>query len=262
MSTKNQEEIDIILKDIKVENIWGVGRQLSKLYQHNGIKTAYQLKYSNFSWIRKNTNVFGLKTAMELKGIPCINLETQETKRKSCCVSRSFGDDALSFKDLKESVISHCLNAAEKIRQDTQLVKSIVVSISNSPFDKKGFLSRSKKIDLAHATDDSLLLSKECLSALKAIFVKGFIYQKTGVVFLGLLNKNEYKQDLFREDFKEKSNNLMKAIDSMNIKFGRNTLATADSGLEAHSRMKRNYSSKIDTASFDFLTYCKKWLDL
>jgi len=28
---------------------------------------------------------------MELRGIPCIDLETEETKRKSCCVSRSFG---------------------------------------------------------------------------------------------------------------------------------------------------------------------------
>ena len=258
LSIKNQEEIDMILKGIEVENIWGVGRQLSKLYQYNGIKTAYQLKYSNFSWIRKNTNVFGLKTVMELKGIVCNELETSgKRKRKSCCVSRSFGKKTDSFKDLKESVISHCLNAAEKIRQDAQLVKSIIVFISNSPFDKKGFLSRSKKIDLAHATDDSLLLSRECLGALKAIFVKGFRFQKTGVIFLGLLNKNEYKQDLFREDFKEKSNKLMKAIDNMNIKFGRNTLATADSGVGTHSRMKRDYSSKIDTSHFDFLPFVK-----
>ena len=82
LSIKNQEEIDMILKGIEVENIWGVGRQLSKLYQYNGIKTAYQLKYSNFSWIRKNTNVFGLKTVMELKGIVCNELETSGKRKK------------------------------------------------------------------------------------------------------------------------------------------------------------------------------------
>ena len=49
----------------------------------------------------------------------------------------------------------------------------------------------------------------------------------------------------------------MKAIDNMNIKFGRNTLATADSGVGTHSRMKRDYSSKIDTSHFDFLPFVK-----
>ena len=28
---------------------------------------------------------------MELRGISCIDLETEESRRKSCCVSRSFG---------------------------------------------------------------------------------------------------------------------------------------------------------------------------
>ncbi len=52
---------------------------------------------------------------MELRGIPCINLETQETKRKSCCVSRSFREKVESLEKLQESITTHCLNAAEKL---------------------------------------------------------------------------------------------------------------------------------------------------
>ena len=130
-----KENIDENLKNFYISDIWGVGKQLSKLYIKNGIDTAYKLKNISNSWVRKSTNVLGAKTVMELRGIPCIDIETQESKRKSCCVSRSFGKKVESIEKLKESITTHCLNAAEKIRSESQLTKSITISIRTSPFD-------------------------------------------------------------------------------------------------------------------------------
>jgi DNA polymerase V len=258
LTKPTQEEINSILKNIDIEDVWGVGRQLSNLYKKNKINNAYELKYSSSSWIKKNTNVFGLKTVMELNGASCIALETSEKKkRKSCCVSKSFGNKVESFEELKEAVVTHCLNAAEKIREDEQLVKSVIVFIRTSPFDKHFFLSRSEKIDLAISTDDSMILSRACIDALKKIFAKGYRYQKAGVVFLGLVNNNEYGQNLFVDKNSQKSNSLMKAIDSMNVKFGRNSLTLADSGVRHCWKMRRDHSSKIDTSHFDFLPTVK-----
>ena len=252
------EEINNVLKNIDIKDVWGVGRQLSILYKKNKINNAYELKYSSSSWIKKNTNVFGLKTVMELNGASCITLETsKQKKRKSCCVSKSFGKKVESFEKLKEAVVTHCLNAAEKIREDRQLVKSVIVFIRTSPFDKHLFLSRSEKIDLAILTDDSMILSRACIDALKKIFAKGYRYQKAGVVFLGLVNNSEYGQNLFVDKNSQKSNSLMKAIDSMNVKFGRNSLTLADSGVGHCWKMRRDHSSKIDTSHFDFLPTVK-----
>ena len=86
-----KKDIDEILKKFEISDVWGVGRQLSKLYIKNGIDNAYKLKNISNTWVKKSTNVLGAKTVMELRGISCIDLETEETKRKSCCVSRSFG---------------------------------------------------------------------------------------------------------------------------------------------------------------------------
>jgi DNA polymerase V len=133
---ENEEYIDCALKKFPVGDVWGVGRQLNKLYQKNNIKNAFDLKNCDNTWVRKNTNVFGLKTVMELRGISCIDFDLEEDrKRKNCCVSRSFGKKVKEFETLKEALISHCLNAAEKIRLDRQIVKSIVVFIKTSPFD-------------------------------------------------------------------------------------------------------------------------------
>ncbi len=252
---KSEEEINENLKKFPIEDVWGVGRKISKLYKSNNIETAFDLKNSNNTWIKKNTNVLGLKTVMELRGVSCVNFNTEEdSKRKNCCVSRSFGNKVTEFNVLKEAVVSHCLNAAEKIRLDQQVVKSVIVFIRNSPFNKnEKFFSTSKKVDLPISTDDSLLLSKVCIQSLEEIFVQGPRYQKAGVIFSGLSEKGKYDDGLFKYERKEKSHSLMKAIDRTNFRFGRNMLTVADTGFYNNWKMRRNHSSKIDTSSYDFL---------
>ena len=110
----NSKQIDKILSEININDVWGVGRQLTKFYVKNGIHTAYQLKNTHNNWIKKNTNVLGSRTAMELKGISCVSLGTHQEKRKNCCVSRSFGRKVTKLEELSESITTHCLNAAEK----------------------------------------------------------------------------------------------------------------------------------------------------
>lgn len=142
----------------------------------------------------------------------------------------------------------------EKIRVDRQVVKSVIVFIRNSPFDKsEKFFSRSKKVDLPIPSDDSILLTKVCIQSLKEIFLKGPRYQKAGVIFSGLSRKGKYDEGLFTYEKKEKSQSLMKAIDKTNFKFGRNMITVADTGFCNNWRMRRGHSSKIDTSSYDFL---------
>ena len=50
-----------------------------------------------------------------------------------------------------------------------------------------------------------------------------------------------------------RSHTLMKAIDFTNAKYGRNAISIAQAGINNTWKMRRMYSSKIDTASFDLL---------
>ena len=130
----NSNKIDELLSKIKINDVWGVGKQLTKFYIKNGINTAYDLKRIHNGWVKKNTNVFGSRTAMELRGVSCAPLESHEEKRKNCCVSKSFGEKVTKLENLSEAITKHCLNAAEKIRLDKQTVKKITVFIRTSPF--------------------------------------------------------------------------------------------------------------------------------
>ena len=251
------EDIDSILEKVKIEDVWGVGRQLTKFYIKNDIYNAKQLKNISNAWIKKSSSVLSSRTAMELRGIPCIDLEIQDSKRKSCVVSRSFGKKVEIFQELKESVTNYCLNASEKIRSESLIAKSITVFLKTSPFQNRGiYYSNSKTIDFPIATDNSIEIVKAAINGLKDIFKKGYKYQKVGVILSGLSNL-ENKNNLFSSSKDEKIKSLMRSIDSTNCRYGRSALSLASGGINKKWNMRRKHSSKIDTADFRCLPTIK-----
>ena len=246
------ENIDPILEKVEINDVWGVGRQLTKFYHKNGIYNAKQLKNKSNTWIKKNSNVLGSRTAMELRGIPCIGLEITTTKRKSCVVSRSFGKRIEMFQELKEAVANYCLNASEKIRSELLVAKAITVFVRTSPFQRNfGYYSNAKTVDFPIATNNSIEIVKTAISILESIFKNGYRYQKAGVMLTGLSNASD-KTNLFTSEKDEKINSLMRSIDNTNHRYGRSTLSVASAGVHKKWNMRRQYSSKIDTADF----YC------
>jgi DNA polymerase V len=244
------ENLDPILEKVEINDVWGVGRQLTKFYQKNGIYNAKQLKNKSNTWIKKSSNVLGSRTAMELRGIPCINLETTSAKRKSCVVSRSFGKRIEKFQELKEAVANYCLNASEKIRSESLVAKAITIFVRTSPFQRNfGYYSNTKTIDFPIATNNSIEIVKTAVSILETIFKNGYQYQKAGVILMGLSN-DDGRKNLFSSEKDEKINTLMRSIDNTNYRYGRSTLSLASAGVQKKWNMKREYSSKIDTANF------------
>ena len=189
---------------------------------------------------------------MELRGIPCNDLETTTSKRKSCVVSRSFGQRVEKFQELKEAIAGYSLNASEKIRSESLVAKSITVFVRTSPFQSRyNFYSNSKTIDLPIATNNSIEIVKASLNVLETIFKNGYRYQKAGVI-LSRLSESTNNKNLFSSEKDEKINNLMKSIDNTNYRYGRSTLSLASAGVHKKPNTKRQHYSKIDTADF----YC------
>ena len=248
------KNIDEKLKTFSIGDVWGVGKQLSKLYMKNGIQNAYQLKSASNTWIKKSTNVLGSRTAMELRGISCMNLEVHEEKRKNCCVSRSFGKKITELQKLEEAVMTYCLNAAEKIRGDNQLCKRLTVFIRTSPFNKsRKYYSNAKTLDLPIATSNSIELVKNAKKALKIIYKKGYLYQKVGIILSKLRDSDGEDINLLTPLLEKKSKKLMNAIDRTNMKYGRHAISIANAGIKKDWKMRRQHSSRIDTASFGYL---------
>ena len=247
------KDIDPILEKVEINDVWGVGKQLTKFFVQNGIHNAKQLKNISNTWIKKSSNVLSSRTAMELRGISCISLEAQNSKRKSCVVSRSFAKKVEKLQELQESITSYCLNAAEKIRSESLIAKSITIFIRTSPFQNQfSYYSNSKTIDLPIATDNSIEIVKTALTGLKDIFKNGYRYQKAGIM-LSVLSDSKESKNLFSSIKDDKIKNLMKTIDNTNYRFGRSTLSLASAGINKKWNIKRQHYSKIDTSDFHYL---------
>ena len=254
------ENIDPILEKVEINDVWGVGKQLTKFYHQNGIYNAKQLKNKSNTWVKKSSNVLSSRTAMELRGISCIDLETTNSKRKSCVVSRSFGKRVEHFQELKEAIVGYALNASEKIRSESLVTKSITVFVRTSPFQNRyGFYSNSKTIDFPIATNNSIEIVKAALNALENIFKNGYRYQKAGVM-LSHLSESTNNKNLFSSERDEKIKNLMKSIDNTNYRYGRSTLSLASAGVHKKWNSKRQHYSKIDTSDFHCLPTIKATL--
>ena len=249
---RNKEEI---LKTIKVEKVWGIGNKLSKFLIKNNIHNAYEFIQQDNRWIRKNMNILGLKTKMELNNISCYELDNNFKLRKSCCVSRSFGKRITYLKDMREAVSTFITRAAEKIRNEKLITNNINLYIRTSPFNKKSeeFYTNSISVPLDSPTNNTITLNKKVLNGLNKIFKKGYLYQKAGVILSGLEVENA-DLNLFKEDDKKKEV-LMNAFDFINQKYGKNSLRIASEGVEKKWLMKRSRcSSNFTTNLKDLLT--------
>ena len=68
----------------------------------------------------------------------------------------------------------------------------------------------------------------------------------------GLSNANDKTNLCSHLKKMRKISSLMRSIDNTNHRYGRSTLSVASAGVQKRWNMKREYSSKIDTADF----YC------
>ena len=64
-----------LLAIVPVEDVWGVGRRISKKLNTMGIKTALDLSEQSTWIIRKHFSVVLERTVRELRGEPCLDLE-------------------------------------------------------------------------------------------------------------------------------------------------------------------------------------------
>ena len=244
------------LAKIDVGEVWGVGQSWHKKLLLSGIYTAADLANANPRLIKDAFNVTLMRTAMELKGIPCANIKETE-KKQSIVSSRSFSRLQTEYGSLAEAISSHCRRAYEKMRQLELQAQHISVFVQSNRF-REDLPRYQNAIDfkLVHATDDLRYLTLVAKFCLKKIYKKGIHYQKVGVLMSHLTDKKVRQMDFFNQpsdDMLAKTEQIMTVFDAINQKFGRHTLCLAAEGYIKPWSMKQLMKSP---------SYTTQWGDL
>ncbi|WP_392565364.1 Y-family DNA polymerase [Utexia brackfieldae] len=245
------------LKQCPVAEVWGVGRRIAAQLHALNIDTAWQLRQTNPKRIRQQFSVILERTVLELQGTACIELTDLSQPKQNIMTSRSFGHLTGELDDLQEAIRVHASRGAEKLRQQDCVACAVQVGLKTNRFreDLKQY-QPTIIVPLPEPTDDSRLIIQAAQIGLKAIYKKGFLFMKAGVMLLDITHKAHHAQcDLFADQattrLKQKNSQLMQTIDLINQKMGRQTIQFGGTRKQAAWQIKRELLSQRYTTRWD-----------
>lgn len=249
-----QHRLNKLMSLISVEEVWGVGRRISKKLNAMGIDTALDLCRANTSFIRQNFSVVLERTVRELNGEPCISLENQPPAKQQIVCSRSFGERITQLDQMRQAVCRYAERAAEKLRQEKQFCRQVAVFFRTSPFAPNDpYYSNTASEKLMVATQDTRDIVQASMHCLEKIWVEGYRYATAGIMLNDFSPTRQAQLQLFEEaQPKVNSSALMDVLDRINQK-GVVHGWFAGQGIAPSWQMKREMLSPA---------YTTRWKDL
>lgn len=216
------------LRALEIGEVWGIGRQSEKKLIQKGVLTAYDFTNLPIAWIQENMTVVGLRIQMELLGIPCIELEEVQPKKKAITTSRSFGKMQRNYRDVEEAVKNYASRCALKLRQENSCATLLTVFLNtNVHRDKFIQYHPTITVQLPEATNSTITILQTAEKALQKIFKPGYEYKKVGITASGIVPAKDEQLGLFNDTHKAKHKSVMEALDKINSIYGRDKLHIA-----------------------------------
>jgi len=241
MDSTDQEAL---LGQLKLEDVWGIARRLSRRLNEVGITTPLQLRQADAHFIRERFGVVVERIVLELRGQSCLDLDEVPSNRKSLVSSRSFGRSVQTLQELREAVSTYASRATEKMRRQNLATANLIVFVETNPFRTQDKQYRaSQSIQLPVASSDTGRITAAALRALEAIWKPNHNYKKAGVMLLDLVPIQLVASTLFDAPDSASSLNRMKAMDAINRRFGRDTVMLGSSGIRPKWSLRREMLS-------------------
>ncbi|WP_416427811.1 translesion error-prone DNA polymerase V subunit UmuC (plasmid) [Pseudomonas sp. App30] len=251
---RDQVKRDWVLKKCPASDVWGVGRRMTTHLEGMGIKSAWELSKADPWMLRKRFSVVIEKTARELAGTPCLELDEPDPPKREICCSRMFGKRLTDVVPIKEAVATYMARATEKLRAQQSLCKKVRVSIRTGFFNPdEAKYANGVVVELPYPTDDTRLMTKLAVEAVDRIYRTGFKYSKAEVLLLSLCQKGEYTEDLFSISQPAATEKVMGLMDAINGRWGRGTMRLASVPTNPDWGMRREMMSQSFTTRLDQL---------
>jgi DNA polymerase V len=243
-------DADLWLAATAIEDVWGIGRQISRWCRLRGIGNARALRDMPAAELRRRCGVVGLRLQQELQGHRCLPLSALPPAKRETCVSRSFSSPIHSVAALREAVASYLCRAAEKLRRQEQRSGALTVFVRSSPFDGTAFYANAATAVLPLPSNDTAVLLAAALPLVERLFLPHKPLRKAGVILQDLTPISLLQHHLLVPQSPEEQRRreaLMATVDHLNRRFGSGTVQWAACGLDPSWRMRRGHLSRAAT---------------
>ena len=250
-------ELNALLAQIEVGEVWGIGRRLSQQLVAMGITNVKQLREASPSRMKNEFSVIVARTVAELNGESCLTLEDVAPPKQQIMSSRSFGQPVFMIEDLNEAVMAYAARAAEKLRRQRHVAGAIQIHLQTNPFkpDEPQY-SNAVTVKFLNPTDNTFRLGEAAIFGMKRIFKQGYAYKKAGVMLMDLCPAERVPVDLFScfdLPDTQRSKTLMATLDEINAKMGRGTVRSAGEGIKKNWAMRSGNKSPAFTTDWQQL---------
>ena len=251
-----QEEV---LHALPVEDVWGIGARSAAKLNHAGVRTAKQLRDANLDEMQKLLTIVGRRIVLELRGESCLALEMIQEDRKQIVCSKSFGRPVYTLADLQEAVANYVTRACEKLRRQDGICHTMSVFVQTNRFKDGPQYYNSGMIKMDAGTSSTIRLSAAANRVLEQIFREGIEYKKAGVIFSDIRPSASVQFSLFDDQGQHSQDaKVMKVMDAINARMGRNTLKVGACGNTSPSEAPAwEMQAKMRTPC-----YTTRWADL
>ncbi|QRF56554.1 Y-family DNA polymerase [Variovorax paradoxus] len=237
LSSLSSNEVEELLASTEVGDVWGVGRRIGEQLREGGVTTALDLAKLDPATARRRWSVVLERTVRELQGLSCIDLDDAPSPKKEIACTRSFGHPVRELPPLIEAVSEFAARAAEKLRRQGSLAGMVHVFAHTSPFRPGPKFARSLTVPLRRPTCDTAAITQAAVMGIELLFEPGYNIAKAGVMLLELNDGSilQGELDLESEEGRERSK-LMRAVDTLNDRYGKGTLRIASTGTAGDQR--------------------------
>ena len=227
-------ERDRWMRVTALDEVWGIGPASQANLKAMGCRTVADVRDLQPRSVRAGMTVVGERIVHELRGLPCMALESVAPTRKGCAVTRCFSGRVSDLATVEQAVAAHATRLGEKLRRGGLGTDHVGVFFHTSEHDV-GARQRSAAItvSLPEATSDTLALVKAATAGVRRVWRPGYRYSKAGVVTVDLVKLAASQRALpgiGRLD-REKASAIMAALDRCNGRYGRGTVVVAAAGL-------------------------------
>lgn len=211
-----------VLEKTSIDEIWGIGKNLSAMFRKNGILTAYELVSQDDLWINKQIGIHGLEMKHELLGEMVSPVSDEVKLPKSIQKTSALAKFTSDKNYLKNSLNYHIHRACVKLRKINAKCKGVSIFLRTKDF--KVFCE--KKV-LNKSTDFELEISDIVFELLDKIYNSNILYRSTGVILDNFVFNNEAQMSLFTDiESDDKKEKLSKCFDKLEEKFGKDIIQT------------------------------------
>lgn len=247
-----------ILQDYHIGDVWGIGSKLRELLHRANIRTAWEFREMDPSVARRKMGVIGERMLWELRGVRCLPLNVGISPKQSITSSRSFGKVVTDPSELAEALSTFVNVASIKLREQNSCAKALSVYLEAILDPIQGTRSYySTTTSFALPTNDTSQLIGAAKKCLMKLVHENERYKKCGVILFDLMHENKVAPDLFLGAVDPRRQLLMRAVDAVNARFGKDTLVYGAMGLDPSWKMRSETRSRRYTTHWSELAVVK-----